>query len=185
MDFNRITYAVLAAETKEAGIAALGINLWNFLFQLGSFLLFMWLMWRFVYRPLMRVLDERRERAAEIIESSDRIKREVAETEARQKQVLEDARRQAQEIIAQAQGVADKKRLDAEGEAKTAAENILSKARAEIGAERDQAIAQLRREFGELAILAAGKVIGEELKGRKELHGKIINDVLSDYSAKN
>jgi len=173
-----IVAAVLAAEGEE-GLGQLGVNPGNLIAQLIIFLLMLFLLWRFAYRPLLKTLDERRDRAAEIIESSDRIKREVVETEARQRQVLEEARREAQNIIAQAQAVADKKRQEAEGEAKIAAEAIITRARAEIGAERDQAIAQLRHEFGDLAILAAGKVLQQELSERKELHTKLINDVLA------
>ncbi len=173
-------YEVAAAEgSSDSGIGALGVNLWNFIFQLVSFLILLWLLSRFVYKPIMKMLDERRERAAEIVETSDRVKREMAETEVRQKQILEEARVQAQKIIGQAQDVADKKRQDAEGEAQKAAEAILVKARAEISAERDQAIAQLRREFSDLAILAASKVVQQELSERRDLHGKLINDVLS------
>jgi F-type H+-transporting ATPase subunit b len=176
----QILASVVAAEAaKDEGIGALGINLSNFLWQLGSFLLMLFLLWRYVYRPVLKVLDERRERAAEIIENSDRIKRDLAETETRNRQVLEEARRQAQEIIAQAQSVSDKKRAEAEGEAKIAAEAILTRARAEIAAERDQAIAQLRKEFGDLAIQAASKIIQQELSSRKELHAQLINDVLA------
>ncbi|NWJ48231.1 MAG: F0F1 ATP synthase subunit B [Chloroflexi bacterium] len=185
VNINRLFSIIAAEQATDEGIGALGINLWNFIFQLVAFLLMLLLLWRFVYRPILKTLDERKLRAAEIVESSDRIKREVAETEARQKQVFEDARRQAQEIIAQAQAVADKKRAAAEGEAKVAAEAIITKARVEIASERDQAIAQLRREFSDLAIAAAGKVIGEELNTRKDLHGKVINDVLSSYSTRN
>ncbi len=176
---HNVLAAIMAAEAAEEGIGSLGINLWNLIFQLLVFLILLFLLWRYAYRPLLKTLDERRERAAEIVESSDRIKREVAETEARQRQVLEEARREAQKIIAQAQAVADKKRQEAEGEARTAAEAIIAKARVEIGAERDQAIAQLRHEFGDLAILAAGKVLQQELGDHKELHSKLINDVLA------
>ncbi|OJV94737.1 MAG: ATP synthase F0 subunit B [Chloroflexi bacterium 54-19] len=163
--------------------AQLGISLGNLIFQALGFAILMFVLWRFAYKPLLRILDERRDRAQEIVEKSDQIKKDLSETEARTRGELEKARTEAQAIIAEARATRDRIVGDARDAAAAAAAAENERARAELAREREQAVAQLRRETADLAIAAATRVIGRELSTNKDLQVQLINDVLSQANS--
>ncbi len=78
----------------------LGINGWNLIIQLVSFIIFVYLLWRFAIGPITRVLDQRSERVRESMEAAQRMQQDLQATAARNEEVLGEARRQAQEILA-------------------------------------------------------------------------------------
>jgi F-type H+-transporting ATPase subunit b len=80
----------------------LGINGWNLIVQLIAFIIFVWLFWRYALGPIVKVLDQRRERIEESVATAQRMQQELAATATRNEQVLADARRQAQQIVADA-----------------------------------------------------------------------------------
>ena len=100
----------------------------------------------------------------------------MAQTEQQVKKQLEAARREAQNIVAEAGQVGVQVKEAARQEARQEAEAIVARARVEIDRERDAAIDELRREFSGLAILAAEKVINETLD--REKHRRLIDEVL-------
>ncbi|MCK4965347.1 MAG: F0F1 ATP synthase subunit B, partial [Dehalococcoidia bacterium] len=89
---------------------------------------------------------------------------------------VEAARRDGQSIVAQAGQIGEQLKDAARQEARQEAEVIVARARVEIDRERDAAIDELRRQFTDLAIMAAEKVINETLD--KERHRRIIDEVL-------
>lgn len=177
------TQFVLAAEAGGSIPDQLGISLYNLIFQALGFAILLFVLWRFAYKPLLRILDERRARAQEIVEKSDQIKKDLSETEARTRAELEKARTEAQAIIAEARQTRDRIVNDAREAAAAAAAAENDRARAELASERDQAIAQLRRETADLAIAVATRVIGRELSTNKELQVQLINDVLAQANS--
>ncbi|MBN9388364.1 MAG: F0F1 ATP synthase subunit B [Chloroflexi bacterium] len=184
MQLGFLVNSILAAEATDSSIPAqLGISLGNLIFQALGFAILMFVLWRFAYKPLLRILDERRDRAQEIVEKSDQIKKDLSETEARTRGELEKARTEAQAIIAEARATRDRIVGDARDAAAAAAAAENERARAELAREREQAVAQLRRETADLAIAAATRVIGRELSTNKDLQVQLINDVLSQANS--
>ncbi|MDD5702179.1 MAG: hypothetical protein PHU23_09045 [Dehalococcoidales bacterium] len=94
------------------------------------------------------------------------------------KKQLQAAAIQGQEIIARATQTSDDIRARAQDLARKDAEAIIEQARQAVKAERDQAIDELRQEFADLTIIAAGKVIGESLD--KQSHKELIDKVLRE-----
>ena len=178
--------SLLAAEPTEGGSKSipdqLGISLSNLLFQALGFAVLLFILYRFAYGPLLRILDERRARAQEIVEKSDQIRRDLSETQARSAAELEKARVEAQAIIVEARATKDRIVGEARDAAAAAAAAETERARAEIQAERAAAIAQLRRETADLAIAAATRVVGRELATNRDLQMQLINEVLSTSS---
>ncbi len=185
MQLGFLVNSIMAQAATESGSIPdqLGISLYNLIFQGLGFIILMFILWRFAYKPLLRILDERRDRAQEIVEKSDQIKKDLSETEARSRAELEKARTEAQAIISEARQTRDRIVGDARAAAAAAAAAENEKARAELAQERDQAIAQLRRETADLAIAAATRVIGRELTTNKELQVQLINDVLTQANS--
>jgi F-type H+-transporting ATPase subunit b len=183
----RLASLIYSLPQQEGGESSsvpdqLGISLGNLIFQAIGFAILLFVLWRFAYRPLLNILDERRARAQEIVEKSDQIKRDLSETEARNRAELEKARTEAQAIIAEARATKDRIVSEAREAAAAAAAAENERARAQLMQERDQAFAQLRRETADLAIAAATRVLGHELKTNPEVQTQLINDTLSNAS---
>ena len=162
------------------GIADLGINLPVLVGQLLSFTFLLIFMKLMVYKPVLKMLDERRERIQAGLSAADR-GREQAEVAQREAQALIDgARREGQGIVAQAQQVAQRIQDEGRQQAQVQQEAMLTRARNEIQQERDAAIAGLRREFADLTITAAEKVINQSLD--RNAHQRLIEQAMAESS---
>lgn len=158
----------------------LGINLPGLLAQIVNFSLLLGLLYVVAYRPLVGMLDRRAAHIRESLEKADEIRRQAAQVEEEFQARLEAARREGQTIVAQAAQAAGRIRQDAREQALKDSDEVLARARIEIGLERDKAITQLRHDFADLTILAASRVINQALS--KEDHRRIIEQVLAEAS---
>lgn len=155
---------------------ALGINVLGLVVQAFNFGLLLFLLHRLAYKPIVGMLDQRAARIREAMERAEEIQRQAERTEAEFAERLAEARREGQAIVARANEAADRIRRDAEERARQEAENFLKKARAEIERDRQQAVAELRAQVADLAVLAASKLVGTSLD--TPTHYKIIQDTL-------
>ena len=159
-------------------ISALGFNLPALIAQLINFVLLLIIFRLILYKPLLKILDERKKRIQEGLDASDEAKRRLSQTEQEVAKELEMARQQGQEQIAQAQQIAARIQEEARQGARQEADQLLARAKNEIDLQRDSAIAELRREFAGLTITAAERVIKEELDPEK--HRRLIQEVLAE-----
>ena len=162
----------------EGGIGALGINLPSLIAQLINFtILLIVLGWAFK-KFLFPMLDERRKRIQEGLEASDEAKKRLALTETETAAELDKARQEGQGLIGQAQQMSARIQEEARQSARAETETLLERARSEIQLERDAAIADLRREFADLTITAAERVIRRSLD--RTAHRELIEEVLAE-----
>ena len=164
------------------GIGALGINFPGLLAQIINFGILLLILRLVAYKPVMRMLDQRAARVRESLETAERIKEREADTAKQAEERLEEARREGQTLIAQAQQIAGRIQEEARQQAHKEGEALLERARNEIQLERDGAIARLRAEFADLTIAAAERVIGQSLDRRA--HQRLIDEVLAESSFK-
>ncbi len=160
------------------GLASLGINLPTLLAQIINFSVLFGLLYLVAYKPIMRMLDERSRKVKESMEQTEFIKEQAAHAEEEAEKRIEVAAREGQEVITRAVRTGEEVRRGAQQEARQEAESLLVRARTEIQRERDEAIDELRKEFADLTILAAGKVIDRSLD--KEAHRQLIEKVLEE-----
>ncbi len=160
------------------GLANLGINLPILVAQIVNVAILLGLLYLVAYKPVMRMLDERSRRIKESMEQADAIKEQAARAEEEVKKQLEAASRKGQERITQAVQVGEEVKQKAQQEARQEAETLIARARTEIQRERDGAVDELRKEFADLTILAAGKVIDRSLD--KKAHRQLIDKVLKE-----
>ena len=162
----------------EGGIGALGINLPSLIAQLINFTLLLIIIGWASKRFLFPLLDERRKRIQEGLEASEEAKQRLAQTETETAAELEKARQEGQALIGQAQQMSARVQEEARQSARAEGEKLLERARSEIQLERDAAIADLRREFADLTITAAERVIRRSLDRRA--HRELIEEVLAE-----
>ena len=156
----------------------LGLNLPVLIAQLVNFFLLLVVLRIFLYKPILNMLAQRAERVKEGLEAAEQSKERAAQADQEVAQQLEQARQQNQTNIAQAQEAANRIQEEARSQARSDAETLLERARSEIQLERDQAIAELRREFADLTVSAAEKVIGQSLD--RQAHRRLIDEVLAE-----
>lgn len=160
------------------GLAKLGINLPVLLAQIVNFTILFVLLYLVAYKPILRMLDERSKKVEESMKQTESIKEQVAHAEEESKKRIDAASKEGQEILARAVRTGEEVRQQAQQDARKEAEGLITRARTEIQRERDGAIDELRREFADLAILAAGKVIEKSLD--KEAHRQLIDKTLEE-----
>ncbi|MGN6031481.1 MAG: F0F1 ATP synthase subunit B [Thermomicrobiales bacterium] len=158
----------------------LGINGWQLAVQLVAFLVFIYLLWRFAVGPIVRVLDQRAERIRESMASAERMQAELKETQARNEDALLQARREAQEIVASARQTGEQMIAKAREEAAVQQEEYLKRAEDTLRQQTDEARIALRKEVGDLAVLAAGKIVRKELDPAAQ--AQLIEQTLADAS---
>ena len=159
----------------------LGINWHGLLAQFISFGLLLIILILVGYKPITKMLDERSKKIKESMDQAEFIKQQVAKTEQMVQEQLAQARKEGQNLVAQASQIGERLREEARQQARQDAEALIARARSEIQAEREESIDKLRKEFVEVAILAAEKVINRALD--KEAHRQIIEETLKESAS--
>ena len=149
----------IARSTSET----FGFNLWMFLSQVVSFVIVALLLRRFAYKPILAVLEERRQRIAEGLLNAEKIKQQLAEAEQRHAEILGKANAQAQKMIDEARESAVHVAERKQQEAVAAAEQIMAKAREASAIEHERTMTELKREIGRLVVDTTAKVTGKVL----------------------
>ena len=157
-------------------MTALGVNLPALVAYLVNFLLLLGILSFFAYKPLLRVLDQRAERIRESLAAADQARQEAASSRAAIEEQLNEARREGQRLLDQAREAAERYREEEAARARQQAEAFVGRAREDIQRERDAAIAEVRSNFGDLAITAAERIIRRSVD--RQAHQELITQVL-------
>ena len=152
-----------ALDSARDTLETFGWNPWMFLSQVVSFVIVALLLRRFAYKPILGVLEERRQRIAEGLLNAEKIKQQLAEAEQRYAEILSNANTAAQKMIEEARESASHVAERKQQEAVVAAEQIVAKAREASAIEHERTMTQLKRELGRLVIDTTAKVTGKVL----------------------
>ena len=167
MDFLAIASGVAqqaARLTTEAeGEALFQINLFQVIIASANFVVFLALLWTFALKPIAKILSDRKERIEEGLRDAEQARKDRESAETERLAALQDARREANEILARAQKLADESRERDLAATREELERIRTRASADIESEKQRAIADVRAEVADLALRAAGKVVGETM----------------------
>ncbi|MDP9269502.1 MAG: F0F1 ATP synthase subunit B [Chloroflexota bacterium] len=142
---------------------AFGVDWFKLLAQIVNFLVVLYLINRFGFKPLLRLMDERAARIKKGLEDAEAAARDRSLAQAEREAAVAEARKEAQAMIARANKIAEDTRAEILGEARTEAGKLVERARQEITAEKDKAMAELRSQVADLALDAAGKLVQSEM----------------------
>ena len=131
--------------------------------QMGTFLVLVLFVMKFLWKPILNALEDRRTRIADGLAAAEKGREEQARAEERAAEVLKGAREQASEIIAQAQRRGGEIVEESKGAARTEGERILVAARAEIDKESLRAREALRKEVGRIALAGTERLLRREV----------------------
>jgi F-type H+-transporting ATPase subunit b len=146
------------------GIATtFGVDWPHLLAQIASFCIVCVVLYRFAYRPVLTMLEVRRQQIAQGLANAEQIKAELARTEARRQEVMAQANAQATKFIEEARAAAARVLEQETRKAIATAEQIVSKAREAAAQDHDRMLVELKREVGRLVVQATATVTGKIL----------------------
>ncbi len=147
-----------------SGIAhTFGVNWWGFLSQCISFALVCFVLQKYAYKPILDVLEQRRQKIAEGLANAEHIKVQLAEAQQTSSDILLKANAEAQKLIDEARTAAKALGEKQAQQAVLEAEQIVKKAREATVMERDKMMTDLRRELARLVVDTTAKVTGKVL----------------------
>jgi F-type H+-transporting ATPase subunit b len=154
---------VAAQEAHEAPPKLLSPNTGLMFWTLIIFIVLLFVLTRFAFKPLTAAVEAREKALEDAIEAARRDREEAAALLAEHRQLVRQAHEDAQRFIAEGRAAGEKVRAEVVEQAHREQQQMLERARHEIASERDRAIAELHREAINLAVLGAGKVIEKNL----------------------
>jgi len=156
----------------------LGVNLPGLVAQIVNFLLLLVVLRAVAYKPILRMLDERSARIRESQDRAEEIKREAARAAEELAARRAEALRQGQEIVARANQAAERIHQEAQERARQSADEFLAKSRAQIEADRHQAVAEIRSQTADLAVFAASRLVRASLDTKE--HYRLVEEALAE-----
>ena len=151
------------ADVARDTATTFGLNLQLFLSQVISFVIVAFALRQFAYKPILKVLEERRQKIAEGQANAEKIKQELAAAEKRVSEIMAKANADGQRMIEEARESAGLVAERKEQEAIAAAEQILAKAHEASQLEHERTMAELKRQLGRLVVDTTSKVTGKVL----------------------
>ncbi len=185
MDFLAVASGVAQGAAglglNAEGEALFQINIFQVIIAATNFVVFLAIIWTFAFKPVSRMLSERKERIEEGLRDAEQARKDREAAEAERLAALQEARREANDILTRAQKVADESRQRDLAATREEVERIRSRATADIEAEKQRAIGELRAEVADLALSAASRVVGETMNDDRQR--RLVEEFLQESAA--
>ena len=156
----------------------MGINLPGLISQLISLAILVFLLTRFLYKPVVKLLDERAEKIKKGLSDAETASKGAEEAASKIEEELSQARLEGKKLVEAAREASNQLREDEKEKIAFEISQMMEKAKKEINSERDSAILELKNRFGELVVDAAGKVIEKEIDEKS--HSELITKALEE-----
>jgi F-type H+-transporting ATPase subunit b len=159
---------ILFADAESGGqieqiARTFGVDWSHLISQIISFSIVCILLYRFAYKPILKMLAERRQLIAQGLANSEKIRAELEKTESQRLEVMAEANAQATQFIEEARGSAARLREQETQKAIVAAEQIMTRAREAAAQDHTRMLAQLKQEVGRLVVHTTAAVTGKIL----------------------
>jgi len=146
----------------------LGID-WKLLIaQILNFLVLLFVLWRFVYKPLVKLLEDRSKKIEKGIKDAEAAKQTLKLGQKKQEEIIRTAKKEAQKIIEKAVLEGKKIKEELEKEASLKAQEIIDASKIQIQKEKEAAINEVKKEIGGIVALAVEKIIDEKMTEQKD-----------------
>jgi F-type H+-transporting ATPase subunit b len=179
-----VAFLLAVAEVEEEGGSPLtrvipGLMIWTLI----VFGITLFVLWKFAFGPIQKVIDERRARIRQALEEADHTRSEARRLLEEHRELRARARGEAEEILGEARRVAESMRERVREETEADRRRRLEETRKQVEAETQRALEQIRAEIAGLALVAAERVTRQSL-GKPE-QKKLIEDAIAelDFSA--
>jgi len=156
----------------------LGINLGYLLSQIVNFVLLLVILRMILYKPIVNMLDRRREKITTDLQEADKARSQAEAAKQEYEKQLDEAREERRSILAQATEQAEKMKEDILAEARAEAQEVVAKTEEDVEALRRQTLVGAQDQIVDLAMAAAGKVVGESLD--EQAHRRLIQEFIAE-----
>ena len=159
--------------------ALITLDGWTFLAQICNLMIQLVIFKKFLLKPIKQVIADRKAKADSEIADAQKLRTEAEAMKAEYEQNLQNARTEANQIVAAAQKTATARSEEIVGEARAQAAALKQKAEADIAQERKKAVNEVKDEIGGIALEIASKVVEREIseKDHKDLIDEFIKNV--------
>ena len=149
--------------------------------QILNFLVLVFVLAKFAYKPVVRIMDERKNKIASDLEAADKAKEEAEAIKAEYAEKLANARQEAQVIIDNARKTAQTAHDKIMAETKAEQEQLVASAKDAIALEKKKAMDDIRAQVVSLSMVAASKIVEQKLGSEedKQMAGKIVDSILN------
>ena len=147
--------------------------------QLLAFILFVWFCIRYVWPPMLQILEEREKEVADGLEAASRGRRELEEASVQREAIVDEAKKEAADLVSQAGQRANQMVEDAKTQAQEEADRIKASANADLEQATKKAREEIRSEVSALIVAGAEKVLGSEID--KEKNAEIIEEISKEF----
>jgi F-type H+-transporting ATPase subunit b len=151
-----------------------GLMIWTLI----AFAITFFVLRKYAFGPIQKVIDDRRERIRQSIEEADRAREEARKLLEEHRKLIGKAKADAEEILAEARHVADAQRERVREETEADRQRRLEETKRQIEAETERALEQIRAEVADLTLIATAKVTGKVLD--RDDHRRLIEDAIRD-----
>lgn len=155
----------------------------TFIAEIIAFLVVLLVVGKYVLPPLNKALEQRQQEIKTSLEAADAARAEADETRAQRQQILDEARQQARDAVAQANATAERLRQEATERAQAEHDRIVASAEADIALARQRAVDEVSAQVGALVLQVARQVIGREVDA--EAHRALIDEAVAALRASN
>lgn len=159
------------AQEEATGIGAVagtfGLRGDIFAAQLVNFLIVLLVLWRFAYKPIMRMLEEREAKIAKSVADADAIAVRVADLEREREAVITAARKEAQEVMMTAALQSEERKNEMVEAAKREVERVIQKSKEQMTVEREAMLRDVRKDIVDIAMKAAARIIHTDMDEKK------------------
>jgi F-type H+-transporting ATPase subunit b len=173
-----LTPLALAALAEGGGGGLLSIDTTLLWATLVVFALFAWILGKFAWGPLLKIVDEREKTIREQVDSAQLSAAEAKDLLAQHQELLRGAGREREEILQKAVKEAEQVRTDLMAKARADADQAVARAREQIQRERDQAIAEVRAQVADIAVEAASRIVKSSLT--EEAQRRLVDDYIKE-----
>jgi F-type H+-transporting ATPase subunit b len=151
-----------------------GLMIWTIV----SFAITFWVLKRYAFGPVQKLIDDRRDRIRQSIEEADRAREEARSLLEEHRALIGQAKSQAEEILGEARKIGDAQQTRMRKETEEDRQRRLEETIREIEQAKMQALGEIRRQVGELSLLAAEKITRMTLTGPDQQ--RLIDEALAE-----
>ena len=154
----------------------ISVNIWDILISLANLLIMLWIVKKFLFKPVMKVMQERRNQVEKIYDDANQDRSDAAGMKLEYEQRLAAAREEADGLVRNAVQTAQRRGDAIVAEANSQASHLKQKAEEEIALEKKQMLMNVRSEISDMAVSIASKVVEREIQ--KEDHDNFMDEFI-------
>ncbi len=175
-----VAHEVTEVSHATGGLGTLGINVKIFIAQLVNFVVVLLVFWKWAYKPIIKLLDQRSERIEKSMKDAEEVDKRLSNLDEDQKKLLAETKKEASEILDDARTQAENQKSALLEKAKTEVEGVVVKGKAQLQAEKVQMIRDAKTEIAAIAVEASKKILEDSID--KDKSQQIAKDVVDQMT---